>query len=549
MSTWNLAELVGKRLCVGRYELTGLLGSGGQGAVYLAFDHQLEREVAIKLLDARGAGAGAQRFVREAKIIARLEHNHIMRVYEFGRDSELDVMFYVSERIKGGSLAAWLSARGAMSHDATNVVVQQVASALQSAHEQGVFHRDLKPSNIMLSMPERGLDARVIDFGIAKVDAEGGFARGSQSSMHTLTLEHQRVGTPYYMAPEQLNFGIVDGRTDQHALAICVYQMLSGRIPYEPGITTHELCREKLHGSQRPLSAFGVQTSAAVQAVLSRALAKRSEERFATIGEFASAFDAAVLRLSENQSRQVFVDPMIETALDPGVLPTRLSVPDGRVASDTLSGAVEYDLDPSRPDVPGVMTPTPSSGRRAVVIYVIAAIALLVIGAAGGAVLLAGDAPAVEGAGGPEEIPREEVVKGLGEPPDVMPLDVSSGREVLHAAIVAGVASASERERESQRMGKSKAKVKAEREFARRGGEVASKPPPPAVTKGKVRFIVIPYGYVFVDGESIGEKRVVELPVGEHEAYVMYNGERSDSQTFRVTAGEQARVKFDLLVP
>lgn len=560
MSTWNHAELVGKRLQGGRYELTGLLGRGGQGAVYLAFDHQLEREVAVKLLGVH-SGTSAQRFVREAKIIARLEHNHIMRVYEFGQDPELGVLFFVSERIKGSSLAAWLSARGAMSHDAVNEVVQQVASALQSAHDQGVFHRDLKPSNIMLSTPERGLDARIIDFGIAKVDTEGGFAQGSQGGVNALTLERQELGTPYYMAPEQLNFGVIDGRTDQHALAICVYQMLAGRIPYDPGMTVNELCREKLHGEQRPLSVFGVQTSAEVQAVLSRALAKRADERFATIAAFASAFDAAVLRLSERQSGRVFVDPMSETALDPGVLPTRLSVPDGRVASDTLSGAVEHDLTSPGVEVPGVMTPTPRAERRPVLVYAIAAIALLTLGAAGSAVLLADDAAdasperANAGAGAAEVVDRAPAEI---EAPELSPLDVSPGRDALHAAIAAGVARASARAPETRRRSKKPGEKRASARTLAPTEGVASKSPEPKSPepvvakvegKGKVRFIVIPYGYVFVDGKSIGEKRVVELPLGEHQAYVMYNGERSDSKTFRVTADEQVRVKFDLLVP
>lgn len=203
-------------------EIIELLGQGGMGAVYKARQKQLDRLVALKILppEIGKEKAFAERFTREARSLARLNHPHIVTVYDFGCTAQ-GLYFFVMEFVKGTDLrhviqAAELAPREALA------IIPQICEALQFAHDEGIVHRDIKPENILLDKKGR---VKIADFGLAKiVDSPG--------TVYTLTQAGQRMGTPHYMAPEQIeNPNQVDHRADIFSLGVVFYEMLTNELP------------------------------------------------------------------------------------------------------------------------------------------------------------------------------------------------------------------------------------------------------------------------------------------------------------------------------
>src|SRR5262245_47234136 len=187
--------------------------------VYLAHDLKHGRHVAIKVMDPKfGESIGYDRFLREIELVARLSHPHILPLYDSGRIGEL--LYYVMPFAEEGSLRGLLDRERVLAPSEAVRIAEDVAEAIQFAHERGIIHRDLKPGNILLSNG----GALVADFGIAK-----GFssARGV-----TLTPTGVMVGTPVYMSPEQAVGGPIDGRSDQYSLGCIVFEMIAGRPPF-----------------------------------------------------------------------------------------------------------------------------------------------------------------------------------------------------------------------------------------------------------------------------------------------------------------------------
>jgi len=211
---------------VGNYRLTRLLGAGAMGAVYVAEHQELRRTVALKLLMSEGAPSprAVARFKREARLAARLDHPNIVRVYEAGVESGHH--YIAMDMVKGRSVAE-LIALGELSPRRAVHIVRQVAEAVGYAHAQGVIHRDLKPANVLVD--QRTGDARVTDFGLATLS--------EPDEDDKLTRTGAAVGTPAYMAPEQVRGQLhrVDGRTDVYALGATLYEMLVGKPPFEAG--------------------------------------------------------------------------------------------------------------------------------------------------------------------------------------------------------------------------------------------------------------------------------------------------------------------------
>jgi serine/threonine protein kinase len=209
-----------------RYQLLDKLGQGGFGAVYKAFDQVLSRDVAIKLLNIANENQEemVQRFQVESRVASRLEHQNILRVYDFGRDDN-GRCYLVSELLKGDSLHAAMKGKKPLQLSMALDILYQVGSALEAAHEQNTVHRDIKPPNIFLNQPMRGASfVKLLDFGIAKVIG------GNES----LTVTGQIMGTPHYMSPEQIvNIKLVDHRSDIYSLGIVFYQMLTGLVPFD----------------------------------------------------------------------------------------------------------------------------------------------------------------------------------------------------------------------------------------------------------------------------------------------------------------------------
>ena len=301
-------SLEGQQL--GRYHLLQRVGSGGMGEVYLAQDPGINRQVAIKVVRAEGAaysatgrgtmtgkgtlyGAGtlgskdaAHLFQREAKAIAMLDHPGILPLYDYGEQYINGVMltFLVMPYREEGSLANWLQKGGFALLSVQNVeqILQQAATALQYAHDRQVVHQDVKPSNFLIRTsrenPKRP-DLLLTDFGIAKL------------SMLTTRASQIIRGTPTYMAPEQWEGHPVPA-TDQYALAVMVYELLTGRPPFHG--TPMQMMYAHVNTQPQAPSLLNPRLSSAIDAVVLRGLAKRPEERFPSIIAFAFAFRQAL---------------------------------------------------------------------------------------------------------------------------------------------------------------------------------------------------------------------------------------------------------------
>ncbi len=279
---------------LGGCKLIRVVGKGGMATVYRGVQLSVERPVAVKVLAPELARdpRTVKRFQREARIIARLEHPHIRTVYDFGHENGL--LYIVMQWIEGGNLLDELK-RGRMRPERALRLLDQIASALDYAHEQGVIHRDLKPSNILLDTHD---NAFLTDFGIARITGE-----------HTaagLTAPQSVMGTPLYMAPEQWRGEPADERTDIYALGIIAYWMLVGQAPFTSG-TPQGLMYKHLHDPPPPPDRLNAHLPHAVADVLGRALAKDPRRRYMRAQEFVHALNYA-MQGTQSTSATVYSD-------------------------------------------------------------------------------------------------------------------------------------------------------------------------------------------------------------------------------------------------
>jgi serine/threonine protein kinase len=263
------------RVLAGRYKVQKLLGAGGMGAVFLADDLTLEREVAIKVLppDMSRDDRVVARFQREAKTAAKLDHPNIIPIHRV--ESESGLHYFVMKYVTGRSLESMLEPGQPLPVPFVIRVLAEAAAALGHAHARGVVHRDVKPANIML-----GADDQVVltDFGISKV--------GDLTAQ--LTQTGMIIGTPHYMAPEQATGREVDGRADQYSLAVLGHQLFTGKLLFS-GDSAHTIIYR--HVSEEPprVASLRRDVPPAADAALHRALRKQPDERFATMEAFAKA--------------------------------------------------------------------------------------------------------------------------------------------------------------------------------------------------------------------------------------------------------------------
>jgi len=262
----------------GRYSIERELGRGGMATVYLAADLRHDRQVALKVLHPElAAGLGPERFLREIKVAARLNHPHILSLFDSGEAGGF--LYYVMPYVDGESLRARLDRERRLTVPETIEIARAVASALAYSHERGVVHRDIKPDNIMLHQGE----AMVTDFGIAKAFAAGG--------QETLTSTGLRVGTPAYMSPEQASGDIdLDGRSDIYSLGCVLYEMLAGERPFR-GPSAQAILFKQVTEAPRSLRSVRTDVPEAVEAVVIRTLAKAAANRYATAAELVQALD------------------------------------------------------------------------------------------------------------------------------------------------------------------------------------------------------------------------------------------------------------------
>jgi len=251
----------------GQYRVVRLLGHGGMGAVYLARDLTLDREVAIKVVKTASDGRDMyDRFRREARTAAKLSHPNIVPLHAFG---EVEGMpYFVMGYVRGESLADRLRREGKLPEEETRRIVAEIADALDHAHRQGVIHRDIKPDNVLLD-DESGR-ALLTDFGVAKAVGKG----------ETLTRYGSVVGTPHYMSPEQAaGRADIDARTDIYSLGVMAYAMLAGRLPFE-GSTPADVLTKHLTQEPPPLRSVAPNVSDSTVHAVERCLAKDPAARW-----------------------------------------------------------------------------------------------------------------------------------------------------------------------------------------------------------------------------------------------------------------------------
>ena len=270
-----LVEMIG-RLISGRYRLIAPLGEGGMATIWRAIDEQLDREVAVKLLRPQySADAGfAARFKQEARSAGGLSHPNIVSVYDYGTDGADGEQYIVMELIEGSDLSAALHDRGALSIDDAVRVAIGVAGALEVAHRKGIVHRDVKPGNILIT---DGGDVKVTDFGIARAVAEA-----------SMTVTGTTLGSVHYFSPEQARGDEVTGASDVYALAIVLFEMLTGRRPFE-GDSAAAVALKRLSEDPPTPASLGHPIPPGLEAILMRALSREQADRYPDAGAFAEA--------------------------------------------------------------------------------------------------------------------------------------------------------------------------------------------------------------------------------------------------------------------
>jgi serine/threonine-protein kinase len=278
------------------YVLERELGRGGMAVVFLGRDAHLGRKIAVKVLPPEltfgSGGAIIERFKREARTAATLDHPNIIPVHRVSTGGKL--FWYVMKYLEGESLDHILEREGQLPVDRCALILSQVAEALGYAHKKQVVHRDVKPANVMLDAEDR---VTVTDFGIAKaLDA------------NTLTASGSMIGTPYYMSPEQCSGKRVAGASDQYSLGVMAYQMLGGHVPFT-GDSVVEIIKKHCMDPVPPLGVLRPNLPQALIVVVERALAKSPEERFASVVDFAKAFAAAGQGLDVTLAPPVKVAP------------------------------------------------------------------------------------------------------------------------------------------------------------------------------------------------------------------------------------------------
>jgi len=330
-------------LHIGRYHLLRLIGSGGMGEVYLAEDTRINRQVAIKVirgeaipyLDTNPSQDAARLFEREAKAIARLNHSHILPLFDYGEDivNETLLTYMVMPYCQGGSLDAWLrpkSERRSLPPQEAAYLLNQAADALQYAHDQQIIHQDVKPSNFLIrTIRETGLpDLLLTDFGVAK------FIAANSSNSQSIR------GTPSYMAPEQWEGNPVT-ETDQYALGIMAYQLVTGRLPFQGG--PGQMMYQHLTSEPQPPSTHMPSLPADVDTVILHALAKKPEDRFASISAFARAFQQA----TKDSNSTVF-----QFTLQSTNVPSTVQAQDRPAGKDLYATAAGLPQEDRRPSLP-----------------------------------------------------------------------------------------------------------------------------------------------------------------------------------------------------
>ena len=498
---------------LGRYRLEDKIGEGGMGTVFIAHDSELDRKVAVKLLSAALVNETEvrERFEREARLTAKLDHPNIIPIYDVGTHEGRP--FIVMKLLQGDSLVGRLRAKGGFTADETLKLMRQLALGLDYLHGQGFIHRDIKAANIFVS-PEG--HATILDFGILR----------QKSATTGITRTGMVMGTPHYMAPEQaLGLKDVDHRVDLYALAVVLFECLTGTLPFEAD-SELRLIQLQAHAPVPEILDRAPWIPKPVAAVVKKALAKKPEERFQTAAELVNALEAAYL---EHKSSKTGL-PVV-----PGPAPTvpTTTAPSLRKLNSKVSNAAlpVVASDPSTDELHAALRP-----RRPLAFI---GLALMVAAGVGGWIMFK-----------PGEVvdhPVAAVVDaGVRAPIAVIEdagaeVDEDAGATVLAEAPDAGGANS-----DSVDAGVAVAAVDPNPNIKRPNPNNPKK-------KGRVNVITThagePYwAQVSIDGIPRGRTPLLlDLPVGKYQVLIERPGFRSLSREIRVAGGRPTVVKLELV--
>lgn len=283
MAKWASAQdLVGETL-EGRFQLVRLLGEGGMGAVYEGRHMRLDARVAVKVLSRDLAQDERQRkrFLREARAAVRIRHDNVVQILDFGEEP---VAYFVMEYLEGIDLGQLVDMSGRLPWARARGLLLPMMRALSAAHNVGIIHRDIKPSNVFVTRREGEDFVKVLDFGIAKVADSGPETRG-------VTRTDEVVGTVAYMSPEQALAHPVDARSDIYSVGVLMFELLTGQTPYS-GATQYQIIHQHVNAPIPSMCSLDPRIPPAVDAIVTRALRKRSDDRFPTMDAMLEAVAA-----------------------------------------------------------------------------------------------------------------------------------------------------------------------------------------------------------------------------------------------------------------
>src|SRR6185295_7666849 len=315
-----------------RYKLIEEVGQGGMAIVYRATDETLKRVVAIKVLHQHLAAEpeSKARLEREAQAVAKLRHDNILEIFDYsGHDSQSS--YIVTEFIDGQTLKQFLSARSLRFPEVAALIAVEVCGALGHAHSVGIIHRDVKPENVMIR--KDGL-IKLMDFGIAQV-----------LDLQRMTVTGQLLGSPAYMAPERIEGKQLDFRTDVFSVGIMLYLLATGALPFQ-GKNPHEVLRRIGEGRFVDPRAAGRRVDETLARIITRALARRPDDRYADVGPMADELRAylaeAGLKDVRAELRGYFADPPgYEAALGPRLGASLIASAERRLESRRTAQAME----------------------------------------------------------------------------------------------------------------------------------------------------------------------------------------------------------------
>ena len=384
---------IGPGSTFGTYRIESQLGRGGMSVVYLAEDPRLARRVAIKVLSDELAGDGSfrNRFVRESQLAAGLDHPNIVPVYEAG---EIDGKLFIAMRyVRGTDLRTLIAQEGSVAPDRTVRLLRPIASALDAAHRAGLVHRDVKPANILVALDQEEEHPYLSDFGLTK----------HTSSKSGLTQTGTFMGTVDYVAPEQIQGGEVDGRTDEYSLACVLYQCLTGQVPFDKGTDVATLFGH-LQDPPPHVSARRPDVSPALDEVVARGMAKDPADRHATCALMVDAAARAIgMPVPSGENDPTIVAPPPQPPLPPLLpMPPRSPEEPEPRPQDTAPKETEPDLRGDEGE---------RSSRRRTVIAVGAAVGVLAIAAVAFALLGGGDDTSNGGGGNRVQVSNTEAIR------------------------------------------------------------------------------------------------------------------------------------------